>query len=411
MFKVPLTINIAFTIVMCDVLINYFCNVFYRHLPVLAIVPVFFAAYLIFNNDKLALLRPKHISFIAIGIFAYTIGTITATAVPFARFLELLSAFTAWLVGYFWYLELQINSEKKENTAIWWFILAFSLIHAIVCVIALLRISPALFPTDDFVWSLNGTLIVRPSVTTDQNFQIFYLLPFIGIFLFSRSVLMISVSLLGIGIGLFVLAQLQTRSGILVLFLMLLAGVFMQLFAKGSNKIKPVATLIVLFFSGTIFFILKAEYFSMLLIRFTDTDYSTGLGRLHSFEYFLEKISNPIWWIPQGNDEYIALTGDVPHSNITAHLMEGGILGVVTWVALIAAPAIKLCIYIVKYGSPLAPAAVSVTALAFLVTQMTLNVPFVDPIWLWGGVSCAAIEHIEWQQYKKHSEPVTHNTA
>ncbi len=112
---------------------------------------------------------------------------------------------------------------------------------------------------------------------------------------------------------------------------------------------------------------------------------------------------NPIWWIPQGYGDYMKIANNsIPHSNITAHLLDGGMLGVVCWFGMIVIPAFQQAWILIRKHFQVDAAIVSAICIGSFVAQLSLNVPFVDQTWLWGGVSCASLTilHREYQNKK-----------
>lgn len=378
-------LTVAFLLIVADALIAYELKVLFRPLPILSIVPLFVLGYFCTNPVAMNLLRPKEIFFLVLAFTGYSIGIVTADGVTLLRLLEAAGAISAWLVG-FW-----LFRSRKLTHRFFLIVLIITFVHSLVCIIAIADIAPRLFPTYDQIWSLNGTLIRRPSVTTDQNFQIFYFLPAVGMVLVVKRNLISIGALLTSLIAFLVLCLIQTRSGILILIGSFISGLALIILGKNTPRFKA----IVLVASGMagVSFVIINEHDAILsaLLRFTQTDYATAYGRLDGFVYFFQKVINPVWWIPQGNLEYIKRVGNAPHSNITAQLMDGGLFAVISWLVLVAIPSIILYFKLIGKSLNESVSFVAIVALGMLVSQMTLNVPLNDQVWLWGGAAYATL--------------------
>jgi len=400
MNKLSFFINIAFLTVLADALINYFLKTFYHRLPVLAVVPLFFIIYLMANTRLLYKFGISNVAFIALGFVGYFIGVITIDDVPSNRILEMLSAFVAWGVGYLWVIQ-----EEKGDVDRWRIVLFLTVIHAAVCIVALIKVAPSYFPIYDYLWSLKGLLISRPSVTTDQNFQIFYFLPIIGILVFYKNWIQVLIAFFGLVMSAYVISALQTRSGVLILAGALFLGLMLHMFCKNGQRIRAIFLTVLLSVFVVIVVVYKYEEIQLLVIRFTQESYKTGFGRLHGLVYFFEKIWNPVWWLPQGNADYMKVShGQIPHSNITAHFLEGGILGVFAWIGLIVWPTIKLSFALLRKGLDRDSAIICVISVGAFVTQMSLNVPFMDITWLYGGIAAGALYKLNKKKLEKQND-------
>jgi uncharacterized membrane protein len=131
----------------------------------------------------------------------------------------------------------------------------------------------------------------------------------------------------------------------------------------------------------------------LIIARFVDTDYQTGHGRLASLTYLFEHVYDPLWWVPRGNAEFAEQYGggNVPHSNITAMFLEGGILGLYMWIVVFLLPVLKLAgMFFRKQLDPLATM-ILISGFSMLVVQLSLNVPFFKQPWLWAGAVVGAL--------------------
>ena len=124
---------------------------------------------------------------------------------------------------------------------------------------------------------------------------------------------------------------------------------------------------------------------SGILDRFFNDDFHTFWGRVISATYLFEKIVNPVWWFPRGNSEFIALYKDVPHFNPTAVFLEGGIIALAAWVALVLLPLFKGVAAVLKKKTDVFEALIVVGAGITFVAGLTLNTPYYEHAWLWAG--------------------------
>jgi O-antigen ligase len=377
----------AFLILMLDSLINYFLGTFVARVPINLLVPLLLACSFLQRGPSHLLPPPSIMMTLAAFFTVCSIAILTAYGTTPHRLLELGSAATAFITGFA--LFRQTNDER----AVARLFMLVALLYVVTCTVALLKIAPSLFPVKSGIWSLHGTLIERPEVTTDQNFQIFYLMPIVPLLALPFRPLRFAIVIAGFVGAAFVLAQLQTRSGMLVLISLAAFALLMPIRMKslGRRKLLPLAMV-----SGIALLIsvpLLYRFGGVLIERFTNTDYSTGLGRLHSFLYLFEKLLDPNYWIPRGNQEFLLRTGNVPHNNVTAFFLEGGLIGLVCWFLLMLVPLIKLWRTFWRRRLHHVGCMVLVMGIGMFVVQMSLNVPFVDQIWLWSGSAVGALSY------------------
>jgi hypothetical protein len=100
-------------------------------------------------------------------------------------------------------------------------------------------------------------------------------------------------------------------------------------------------------------------------------------------------------------------TGARPHSNITATFLEGGILSLAAWFALVVYPVARLGLLFISGRLSHASTMIFIGCLTMLVLQLSLNVPMNDQVWLWtgAGVGVLAKEKID------GTEPVSSEIA
>lgn len=325
---------------------------------------------------------------LSLGVGAISIDNISASK----RLPEMFGIIIYFLCGYTCFRWVK-NTKAIQNL-----FLLIGALYTVVCVIALLRIAPDWFPVIDAIWSQEGTLQLRPEVMTDQNFQAFYFIPLAIAYVMPSSIvrfLFITALMMG---AFYTLAQLQTRSGTLVVLSVVVLGLASSLrnssMGRRSLVFIPVLALIVL--AIALPFIIK--HFDLLLYRLLEMDYKTGIGRLVSATYLFEKVFDPRWWIPQGSEEFLAMYGVFPHSNFTAFFLEGGLLGLIAALGIIAYPAIHLASLVAKGNRDAVTVAIGCGGIGVLVLQLSLYVITHAQVWLWAGSVIGILERL-------HAEP------
>ena len=372
-----------FLLVLFDSFFNYFLQNIGGRLPVNALAAVFLVLGA-FKFGMRPLLPPMNILLaLVFGFLGFMLGVIFISETSATHVLSIGSAMCGFFIGFLttrWAKDARIDA------------IAFSFaggLYVIVCIIALLEIAPRFFPLINAVWSDNGILRFRPEVTTDQNFQILYLIPAALPLVLPYRFWQFSTALaMSVG-SLFVLARLQTRSGFLVfaalLFLCWIAPLWVK--SLGRNKLLILPLVVVSF--AVLFFDQILAAGSLLITRFTG-GMETGHGRLVSITYLFEHILDVGWWVPHGNMEFKKIYGAIPHSNITAMFLEGGILGLSMWIIVFVVPLVKLSRVFLAGKLDNYGAMIFLGGVASLVIQLSLNVPFVDQVWLWAGAVVGA---------------------
>jgi len=380
--KLHILAKTAFVLITLDSLMTYIGNELTGSiLPVNIIVPPILAILVIVKGKDYLMPNLATTTWLSIAILGFFTGIFTISELGISRLFEIISAVIAFVTGYAFARWVSDEDEAAKP------LLLIGIIYTTVCVIAISKLLPQYFPMVIKLWAFNGQLIERPEVTTDQNFQIFYLIPGIIIFTLPFQKFRFSLALYIILGSLYTLIGLQTRSGLLIAVGLIFLATFSPIWTKtlGKWKLYTIPLLGILVF--IIFLPTIHTFANAIMIRFTETDYSTGLGRLHSFLYLFDKIYNPLWWLPHGNQEFIKLTGNLPHSNSTALFLDGGIFALVAWIILVIVPLLKLSKWFLKSRLDNLSVMLFLGALGSFIAQMTLNVPLMDQVWLWAGVS------------------------
>lgn len=374
---------------MLDSLLTYFVKNWTGLLPPVNTLLVVVLLVIVITWGVRSLLPPVYVSVLLfIAILAILSARIVHNEFSLNTVGEVVLSLAVFMAAFFafrWCCNVAIFSNL---------FLVIGLAYVIVCMAALLGVAPAIFPIVNAEWSNNGVIELRPEVTTDQNFQIFYLLPLailVGLpFRLVRSTL----ALAGMAGALFVLAKLQTRSGVLVFAAMVAIGILAPIWTKemGRGKIILFPILIVVVVAINIDMITQTA--SLMLARSNDSSDNTAYSRLLAFMFTFQHLADPEWWLPRGTQEFINLFGYLPHSNITAFFVEGGLMGLVMWIGVFVLPLAALVQLFVRRELDVLATLVMLGGVGSLVVQLSLNVPFFKQPWLWAGAVVGTLARV-----------------
>ncbi len=190
-----------------------------------------------------------------------------------------------------------------------------------VCAVALSGVLPTLFPVVNSIGYEFGEMNVRPSITTDQNFQIapilFSLLlpvtkrlrPYLDVILLSA---MASIALI-----------IQSRGSLVALIMVALTLLIQRDSAKFRALLFTGAVLV-----GFMLIWLSAD-FSAAIKDFQLRSAGGGAESLHDRVSFVSHLLtvfwNPHYFFPVGIGESLVAVGDIPHFTPLTALLEGGL--------------------------------------------------------------------------------------
>lgn len=379
--------GIACVILMMDALITYLMRSAFGF----AVPPNAFTCALAAGAFALSLrgegsLPITWLALLFFGLTGFLIGVLAFGELTLGRVTQIVSPFLAFIAGFLWLTE---KTRRAENDWVW-ACYSISLLYALVCVLALSTAFPGYFPVVETRWSLNGDLISRPEVMTDQNFQVFYLLGTALPLVYGLTARVLVPVAMGVGLSGWVLVSLQTRSGVIVYGGVVLAAALIG-FCRHRTRMG-----ILLVGLGALIVLYSLAEFALqvsapLIARFS-THEGGGLGgRLLSAEYLLQNIVNIEWWVPQGNADFKRLHGDLPHFTPTAFFLEGGVVGIIFWILALLWPLVQLSAIRFRRLTTVSEDAVLVLNGACCVTSLTLNVPFLELLWLWSGATVACV--------------------
>lgn len=378
----------GFSWVLLDSMITYFSRTILGvFLPVSVFLPLFLFVVLIHSGSRI-IAPPAYILIAcAVGMVGFLAGFVMQGVIDITKLGAPLLAVCAYVIG-FSTLRWVRNSEVFVRLC-----LVVGGAYVLVCVLALLQVAPSIFPVVGATWSNKGVLELRPEIMTDQNFQVFYFLMLVPLLALPFRLVrfaLVAVSILG---AVYVLVKLQTRSGVLVMAGALLITWMLPLFTKSLGRGKLLFLPVVAIIGVAIGFDYILRVADLLIARFSDEGAaSAAYGRLVSLEYFLGRVWNPLWWFPRGYDDFSKLYGGtIPHSNVAAVFLEGGIFGLYAWVVLFVLPLIKLTGLMWKRQLDDMSSMVLIVGIASLAVQMSLNVPYFKQPWLWAGAVLGAV--------------------
>src|SRR3990167_5022640 len=366
--------------VMFDSMVQYFLvNFVGVALPVNALLPVLLVVAL--YRFGVAAIIPGLNSLIPIAVllFGCLVGVVVVPELGYRKLFEIGTALSALIIGY-----NAFRTVSSDDTLANWF-LAIGFIYSAVCSVAIMKLLPSLLPVYYVVGLREGELVTRAEITIDQNFQIYYL--FVCAFALAAPIRFwrTSLALLACVGAYFTVAKLQTRSGTILLSLAIAMSLLISMRSNSGGKVKllfiPLIVLIVGYFGVDL---IKSQG-SELISRFQEKEYETFYSRLFAASFFIEKLMDPSYWIPQGNAAYMAKYGGLPHFTPAGFLLEGGILAVIGSLFVFYLPLLRLVVRNLKFRLDLVANIALVGGVVSLAASLSLNALLFEHMWLWGG--------------------------
>lgn len=270
------------------------------------------------------------------------------------------------------------------------FLLYIAIFPAIISLVAVTNILPQAFIVVNQLHLVEGELIKRPEVFTDQNFHIMYVFWLIPLIRFVSGKLDLFIWFSLVVINLIILSAIQTRSGLLYfLFCSVLFVYVYQVF-----KFKHGLVFIVLLSFVSLFFIdsiigLVSE--TTIYGRFSQNT-ETGSHRIESFTFWIYRLLDFEYWTPYGNSEFDQIYGgNIPHSNITAFYLNGGILALIGYFYLVLVPLVSLWLCRLRGLLNDEQKFVLVCCFSMLLIQTSLNLPYNEQVWFWVGLCLGTV--------------------
>jgi hypothetical protein len=317
---------------------------------------------------------------------AFSLGILVIDGFTWNRYAKIVTAFAAFFIGF---LAFRWSDDEEFYARIFLFA---GLVYVVICIVALSGVVPSLFPVTNAEGYKDGVLITRPELTTDQNFQVYYLFYIVLALTLPFRAVRFGLAFLGTVGAIFILSQLQTRSGVLLMIALtvmcLAAPLWKSDLGRAKTFLLPVLILAVV--AANLDIILNSS--AALVDRFVNDDYRTFAGRVFSMTYLFEHIWQVGWWVPQGNAHFLALTNNIPHFNPTAMFLEGGILGLAGWMALWVVPLFLLWLTMLRQQLDALGILILFAGTISMFAQLSLNAPLHEHIWLWAGAVVAVLE-------------------
>lgn len=377
---------LGFAYLLSDALIVYLAQGLLSVTPVAInlLAPVFLLLAVVAYGVEKALPTPLYLVALLVICSSLAVGTFIRTGELLVSISNPSGIAWAFLLGFgFTY---NVVGRRSAMYLIW----CVSGLYAIVCAIALSGIAPSAFPVIELPKIIGGEVRTRFEVMTDPNFQIMYLVSGAALLTVARKRWEIIALVFQAILSLYVLSQLQTRSGFLI-YLVVMAFAIVVL-SRRLSPTKRLGALVVgggvvvaagVAFSGLLFVI-----FEEILLRFLVDDLDTFSARLEGVRFFFVEIINPAMWIPVQPGVFAEKFGVEPHFNPAMLLLRGGILAVVSLLILQIFPIVRHCWKTFfdaeadEFG-----AAIALTAAGVLVASLSVPAVVTDQVWLWAGAS------------------------
>ncbi|CAH0993312.1 hypothetical protein SIN8267_03460 [Sinobacterium norvegicum] len=383
--------RLAFGLVTLDSMLTYFVGMRFG-IPVNATLPIIVTILSFRFGFSKSIVRTNKFLLLAIMFLSFAVGIVICDDLEFRRFNKLITAVSAFYIGY--------NAIRSNNDfrAFFNMLLYIAFLYSVVCFVALSGFNSNYFPVIDTIGFKDGVIVVRTEVTTDQNFQIFYLF-FASFVLMIRNSLWIKcVFIITIILSLYAMVSLQTRSGFMIMLAALIISYWYYLKENPKKIILSLAVSAISILSLVVYKFDAITTFSQKFVdRFVNDDFHTFYGRVDSASYLFDRVVNPMWWLPRGNEHFMANHfGEVPHFNPTAFYLEAGLIGLVAWFLLVVVPLFKHRNLVLRrlninplYGM------VYIGALVAFVTSLSLNMPLHEHMWIWVGGLLAVLPRLK----------------
>ncbi|WP_133468583.1 hypothetical protein [Paraglaciecola marina] len=319
---------------------------------------------------------------LATTVVSLALGTIFLAEYRFSDVISCVGVIVSFFLG----LQLTRIEFSQKLSKVFLFI---SIVAPTISLIALLGLSSNLQLIEQ-LHQVNGVIVPRPEIFTDQNFHFIYVFMSIALIYLYRGLnlkkLLVCILII---INLWSLSEVQTRTGVIFFMFTLLFSIFYNRGAghKSKNKLLYffIAAMILIALAAAI--IVFSENLS-IVSRFENSDSDTGLHRIHSFLFWLTHLFDFKYWIPFGNREFDALYGGIPHSNVSAFYVLGGIMALFGYFVLFVRPAFLLLIEFMskRCRFTMFEKFLCINVFGMFLVQQTLNVPLTEHTWFWAGV-------------------------
>ena len=343
-------------------------------------------------------------AYVFLGLYGFflgiSVGIISLDEFDIWRLRTVGGAVVAFAVGYACFRATTSTKLFRRS------LLLIGGLYALVCFVALIKLLPSIFPVFEAIGNRLGETVIRPEVTTDSNVQIYYLFPAVILLTLRNSNLQFAAIFFITAMSAYALAQLQTRSGSLVLAGTLVLSAIVGMRARGKVDFRFVGFVILGLLLSLVFMDKLLGAFETLTQRFTISDYKTLDHRTDAFTFSILNFFNFDYWLPQGYKVYRAdADGKIPHSNITAAYVEGGILGLLGWALLLAAPLVALGRRWLRGVTDEIANIALCGGTVSLIIQLSLNTLLFEQVWLWAGAVVGGLARTDGEKSTREAAP------
>lgn len=374
-----------FVWLMLDSLILYLLRPFNIQFPINTGMPFLIAIAYMISKRRTSLLPLNYIGWLGLTAVGFLLAVAIGADELYGSLKDMIGAFCAFIIGY------NAVARSSDLKGLYNLILFTVLLYCVVCVAALLGASSTYLPVINSYGFNKGIPVVRAELTTDQNYQIYYLFPLALGLAIRQQFWKYGLICLGTLASMFIIVRLETRSGLIVMALTFIAAALLPAWYRqrgGMIRIGAIG------FAGLALIVYKlrdlAAISEGMKRRFTDDDMGTFWGRIESIAYLFQHVYDPSWWIPQGNDVFVKQFAHLPHSSTTKVFLEAGLLGLIGWVVLLIVPTIKGSLMIWSKRLSIDRAGIVLGAIVSLIAAFTLPASLFKQCWLWAGAACGA---------------------
>jgi len=338
---------------------------------------------LIFFHAKKIRLSNIEVTVFFVTLLSFVVGVIFLDEFDGSEIISIIGVIFPFFLGV---ILSRYFHEKIFKT----FLLYVAVFPALVGLLAVTNIFPSIFKIVNQLHMVDGELVNRPEVFTDQNFHIMYVFWLIPLVNFIKGKVSYFIWFSLVATNLFVLAAIQTRSGLI--YFLFCSVFFMYIYQTIKWKHWFFLMAFLIFFS--LFFVdYLIAYISETTIyaRFSQNT-ETGSHRIESFTFWIYRLFDFEYWVPFGNSEFDQIYGgNIPHSNITAFYLNGGIMALVGYFYLILIPLVKLWGRKLKGLLDAEQKFVLVCCFTMLLVQTSLNLPYNEQVWFWAGLCLGVV--------------------
>lgn len=369
---------------MSDTLILYLARPWFS-MPLNTFLPFLLGAVFLFTERGRILIPPSAVIWMSCIALGYGLA-IAIDVEPFsisAR--NMVKTICVFIIGY--YAVVRQNDYRVLGNVL----LLVGGLHIVVCVLALLGVSKTYLPVSYLRGFVDGSPVNRAEITTDQNYQVYYLFPMLlGLAVFKERwrIVLMAVGFIG---ALFIGSKLATRSGLILIVLTFSGALLIPWWYRLKGSTGRVI-LVAVILGGAFLYQLPALISATadIRLRMNAEQMTTFWGRVLSFTYLIEHLLHPDWWIPKGTDVFLKQYGSFPHSSPTMMYLQAGLLGLIGWVMLVIVPLMKGLrgIWLRQGGTFLA--VIIFGGLISWLGAMTLPASFFEQAWLWAGATAGA---------------------